>query len=224
MTLKTGSLVVAVSVVLAASFTLNVSDAFATDQIIPRIPSSRSIQEKIVPHGFFKLPEPRRVEFKRPVNRHRRFPNAGFGSSTTFVGVIAPPVSYPYDNDPGNYGAMYDDPGPTYAAPPAYYNPPVYGADYAPPVNTVSLAPATAPNAERRRVSEWTVRAPWRWDDVAVQLGMDPESAATASSRSPPGGPMCLSDGSLGPSPMTGWLIARRSRHAASIAGRTIRA
>jgi hypothetical protein len=143
--MKTGSLVVAVSVVLVASFTLSVSDAFATDQIIPRIPSSRRIQERIVPGGFFKLPEARRVEFKHPVNRHRRFLKNGFGSGTTFVGVIAPPVSYTYDNDPGYYGPIYDDPGPAYAAPPAYYSAPVYGADYAPPVNTVSVAPPPPP-------------------------------------------------------------------------------
>ena len=143
--MKTGSLVVAVSVALAASFTLSVSDTFATDQLIPSIPSSRRIQEKIVPGGFFKLPEPRRAEFKRPLNRHRRFPNAGFGSGSTFVGVIAPPLAYT-DNDPGYYDATYADPGAGYSAPPPYSTP-VYGAfpDYAPPVNTVSLAPPPPP-------------------------------------------------------------------------------
>jgi len=143
--MKTGSLVVAVSVVLAASFTLSVSEAFATDQLIPSIPSSRRIQDKIVPGGMFKLPEPRRVEFKRPLNRHRRFPNTGFGSGSAFVGVIAPPLAYT-DNDPGYYAATYADPGAGYPVPPPY-SAPVYGAmpDYAPPANTVSVAPPPPP-------------------------------------------------------------------------------
>src|SRR5262249_31948357 len=107
------SLVVAIAVVLAASFTLDLSEAFATDQLIPSIPSSRRTQEKIVPGGFFKLPDPRRVEFKRPLNRHRRFPNSGFGFSSGpgIVGVIAPPLSYQYNDDPGYYDATYGDPG-----------------------------------------------------------------------------------------------------------------
>ena len=144
--MKTRSLVVAVSVGLAASFTLGVSDAFATDQIIPSIPSSPRIVEKIVPGGFFKLPEPRRVEFKRPLNRHRRFPNNGFASGPGIVGVIAPPLSYTYENDPGYNDAMYGDAGAGYAVPPAY-SAPGYGAapDYAPPVNTVSIAPPPPP-------------------------------------------------------------------------------
>src|SRR5262245_36169890 len=121
--MKTRSLVVAVSVVLAASFMFGVSDAFATDQLIPSIPSSRRIQDKIVPGGFFKLPEPQRVEFKRPLNRHRRFPNNGFASNPGIVGIIAPPLSYTYDNDPGSYDAMYGDPGAGYAVPPAYGGP-----------------------------------------------------------------------------------------------------
>ena len=188
--MKTGFLVVAVSVVLAASFTLGVSDAFATDQIIPRIPSSRRIQEKIVPHGFFKLPEPRRVEFKRPV-RHRRFPNAGFGSGSAFVGgVIAPPVSYPYDNDPGYYGQMYGDPGPAYADPPAYYGAPVYGADYAPPVNTVSVAPPPPPMPSvveypngRFELRGDGMTSPYNW--VWIPNPPPPPPAGP-----PPGGPM----------------------------------
>jgi len=188
--MKTRSLVVAVSVILTASFTLGVSDAFATDQLIPSIPSSRRIQEKIVPGGLFKVPEPIRPEFKRLPNRHHRFPNAGFGSSPAVVGVIAPPVSYPYDNDPGYYDAMYGDPGPSYANPPAYSGP-VYGAgNFAPPVNTVSLAPPPPPMPSvveypngRFELRGDGMTSPYNW--VWIPNPPPPPPAAA-----PPGGPM----------------------------------
>jgi len=189
--MKTRSLVVAVSVVLAASFTVGVGDVFATDQIIPSIPSSRRVQERIVPGGLFKLPETPRVEFKRPLNGHRRFPNNSFGSSSTFVGVIAPALSYPYDNDPGYYDATYGDPGAAYAVPPAY-SVPVYGAvpDYAPPVNTVSLAPPPPPMPSvveypngRFELRGDGMTSPYNW--VWIPNPPPPPPAAA-----PPGGPM----------------------------------
>src|SRR5262249_26282412 len=195
------SLVVAIVVVLAASLTLDLSEAFATDQLIPSIPSSRRIQEKIVPGGFFKLPEPRRVEFKRPLNRHRRFPNSGFSSGPGIVGVIAPPLSYPY-NDPGYYDATYGDPGAGYAVPPAY-SAPVYGAvpDYGPPVNTVSLAPPPPPMPSvveypngRFELRGDGMTSPYNWVWIPNPPPPPPPAAPSAGPMFPPPGPVFSDD------------------------------
>ena len=132
--MKIGSFLVGASVVLAAGLGLGMSDASAWDSPVR---SSERIQERIVPHGFFKLPEPQPAEWRNR-NGARRFivPNRPFGAGT-FVGVYAPPLAI--GSDPG-YGPM-EDPTAGYGAPPIYGAQPVY----AQPVNTVYATPAAPP-------------------------------------------------------------------------------
>ena len=171
--MKMGSFVVAVSVTLTVGLGLGSSDAHAWG---PQ-GSSDMIRERIVPHGFFTLPEPRRFESKRPLIRPRGFvPNTFVGSGATIVGVYAPPISIA---DPGYYAPM-EDPNAVFRAQPAYVQ----------PVNTVLAAPAAPPipppsaDAQCHRVPDGALRAPGRWHDLAIYLGVDPQSSAA-----PSGGP-----------------------------------
>ena len=135
--MKICSFVVAVSVALAAGLGISSSDAYAWG---PHVGSSDMIRDRIVPHGFFTLPEPRRFESRRALDRQRRFfvPNTAFGSGTTFVSIYAPQG---YDSDPGYSGPM-EDPSTVFGAQPVYGVQPAY---VQPVNNIVSAAPPPPP-------------------------------------------------------------------------------
>lgn len=136
--MKTGAFVVVVAVVLAAGLVLTSSDAHAWG---PNSGGSDMIRDRIVPHGFFTLPEPRRVESRRPLNNQRRFvgPNTFIGSGATVVGVYAPPVYA----EPGYAGPM-EDPTTVFIAQPVYFQPVNNIVSAAPPAPAPSM-PAAPP-------------------------------------------------------------------------------
>ena len=206
--MKTGSVLVTVSLTLVAGMGLAATAAHAggphggavagsaivgagpvfSGAIVPHIVPHGVVGDRIVPHGLFTLPSvPRHFGPGRPVHRrhHRRFiPIVVFGSST--IVTVLPPGLY---GSPGYYdeSGYYGPPG----DPTAVYNRPVV---YTQPLDsTVSATPSAPPppNVVQHATGRYELRGdgvttPYTW--VWIPNPPPPPPAA------PPMGPLFSGD------------------------------